>query len=148
MTTRYLDLNDPNVRQHLALLDAHATESMRAAFIQNHPELLRCSPENDAHNETAIYAVVAQNGWAPTPANLEAAYAVVKEAGQLRLEPEVVGQSNTPISEQEFFNTASTRQLRDYFEKKYQAPAKPNALEHFMDFGGRAQDTILNRGEK
>ena len=111
--------------------------SVNAQFAQKHPELLQVGQDEDAHNADAISKIITENGWSYNLNNLEAAYAVAKTQGKLKLNdanqfaPEAhmtpvpstvtrpTGQVNTSASEEEYLRTAPIPKVREYLEKKY-----------------------------
>lgn len=107
---------------------------VNATFVQKHPELLQVSQEDDISNSTIISQILTENGWQYNYNNLEAAYAVARTQGKLKLPnenglPEVVMQSapstltrptgavNSSESLQHFLNTAPLSKVKEYFEK-------------------------------
>lgn len=111
--------------------------SVNAQFAQKHPELLQVSQENDIHNAEQISKILNENGWSYNLNNLEAAYAVAKTSGKLKLQeqsqfptevqmapvPSTVsrptGQVNTSLAEEEYLATAPLAEVKKYLEKKY-----------------------------
>lgn len=107
-----------------------------AVFAQSHPELLQVSAEEDKHNANVISQILTDNGWSYNVKNLEAAYAVAKVEGKLKLGqtspfPEATllpspttitrptGAVNNSASEEEFLQTAPLSKVKEYLEKKY-----------------------------
>src|SRR2546421_371395 len=110
--------------------------AVNAAFVQKHPELIQVSPEDDLHNANTMRKIIADNGWDYSEKSLNAAFAVAKVEGQLKLpvaEPEGAlppvpttvtrpsVQVNTDKTEKEFLTTAPTEKVREYLEKKFAA---------------------------
>ena len=110
--------------------------AVNAAFVQKHPELIQVSPEDDLHNANTMRKIIAENGWDYSEKSLNAAFAVAKMEGHLKLpvaEPEGTlppvpttvtrpsVQVNTDKSEKEFLTTAPTEKVREYLEKKFAA---------------------------
>jgi len=117
------------------------TNAVNAQFAQKHPELLQVPQEDDIKNAEVISKILTENGWAYNLNNLEAAYAVAKNGGKLKLpstdfSPEAVlphapttvsrptGQVNTSESEDEFLKTAPLSKVKDYLERKYQGQSQ------------------------
>src|SRR6266496_741001 len=108
-----------------------------STFAQKHPELLQVSSqEDDAHNGQEIEKILNDHQWPFTVDNLEAAFAVAKTQGKLKLNetqfaPEArmipvpstvsrpTGQVNTSVSEEEFMRTTPLANLKKYLEEKY-----------------------------
>lgn len=105
-------------------------------FAQKHPELLQVSQEDDKHNSTEISKILTENGWAFNERNLEAAYALAKQEGKIKLNqsspfPEATlpsvpstisrptGAVNTSASEEEFLRTGPLDKVKKYLEEKY-----------------------------
>lgn len=139
-----LDLTNPQVKAALQYQDAHATENIKRIFVSRHPELCNVSEADDIQNENAINKVIVENKWQYTPESLEAAYAVTSQRGEL-----VINDLAHPSPQlQDAYSQASTAQLKQFFENQ-QPPAHVNrASEFFFSAGGRAKDTILNRGQR
>jgi ribosomal protein L18 len=88
---------------------------VNSQFAQKHPELLEASREDDIHNAEAIAKILMEYGWTYNLNNLEAAYAVAKTQGKLKLEAapsmvsDLTGSPNPPTEEQVFAHR-TTRQ--------------------------------------
>ena len=115
---------------------------VNAQFAQKHPELLEVPREDDVHNAEEIAKILTENGWQYNINNLEAAYAVAKTQGKLKLReaapypeanlapaPSVVtrptgsgGQSAE--AEEEYLRTAPLDKVKAYLEKKYPQGAR------------------------
>jgi hypothetical protein len=148
----YIDLTDPNVRAGMEYLDAHATHSMRQTFLARHPELLIVNGPEDVQNEAAIYGRLQAKGLPPTTENLEICFQESRAAGELflpdysPLELEAFERKNPDTGK----HVMTTAQMRAYLEKTRQGPppSPPNMADFLPTAGGRAMDTILNRGQK
>src|SRR3989442_4468767 len=125
-----IDLNDPDVKARVEELGAHAERSIMQDFVAKHPELLNVDLATDLRNKEAIDAIMNENGLTLTPENLELAYRAAVEAGQLQFA------MYHPL-EIEAFPRMTTEQLKQYLERQYQAPPKPNAAEFLPQFGER-----------
>lgn len=106
-------------------------------FSSKHPEILRVgSPEDDKHNGKVFDDILKEHGWAFNLKNLEAALAIAKAEGKLKLmdvnfSPEATlapapttisrptGQVNSSEAEDEFLRTAPINKVKEYLEKKY-----------------------------
>lgn len=121
------------VRPGAALATKNA---VNAAFVQKHPEVLQVSPEDDLHNSKIILEIIHERNWPYDVKNLEAAFALAKDGGKLKLPPQETTmpeitppvpttvtrpsvQANTSESEEQFLRTAATEDVRKYLEKKY-----------------------------
>src|SRR6266700_1480538 len=110
-----IDLNNPAVRDRVEYLGAQAEASIMQAFVAKHPELLNAPLDADIRNKQVIDAVMTQNNLALTPENLEWAYGVALNAGELTL----------PMyhpAEEQAFDQMSTKQMAAYLKARYQAP--------------------------
>jgi len=129
-------------------------QTVANAFASSHPELSSASAEINDINSKVIIDVMEQSGWDYSFQNLDAAYAVCKMNGWLQgvdVNSQQILLSDTPrpdrdgslvsvpASEQEFFEKASTSEMRRYLETKYAVPQQ-NMLDAFPQFGGRVQD--------
>jgi hypothetical protein len=113
-------------------------QAINGAFVARHPELLQVAPADDMHNSKVISEILTNNNWQYSVDNLEAAYAVAKAAGKLKLPPPepaasqvveppqppvVSGRSPAPatgqVEEQEFLRTAPLEKVREYLENKF-----------------------------
>jgi hypothetical protein len=109
---------------------------VNAQFAQKHPELLQVPQADDIHNSEQISKILTENGWTYNLNNLEAAYAVAKTQGKLKLNaapsgpeammlsaPSVVsrpsGATDSTATEEEFLRTAPLDKVKLYLEKKY-----------------------------
>ena len=123
-------LNDPAVRARLEYLAQCAETNIYQGFIAKHPELLNVDLQTDLQNKQIIDHVMTENGLTLTPENLERAFRVALEAGQLTLP------MYSPAEEQAF-PQMTTKQMEQYLKQKYQAPPKPNMWEMFPTAGER-----------
>jgi len=114
---------------------------VNAQFAQKHPELLQVPQEDDIYNAKVISEILTENGWTYNLNNLEAAYAVAKTQGKLKLNaapagpeatlipaPTVVsrptGAADSTQAEDEFLRTAPLDKVKQYLEKKYPSGAR------------------------
>lgn len=121
------------VRPGAALATKNA---VNAAFVQKHPEVLQVSPEDDLHNSKIILEIIHERNWPYDVKNLEAAFALAKDGGKLKLPPQDTTmpeitppvpttvtrpsvQANTSESEEQFLRTAPTDEVRKYLERKH-----------------------------
>jgi hypothetical protein len=132
----YVDLNDPiQAGMYYANLAKHA---VKQTLVSNHPELLNVEGPDDIRNEETITRVMEEHGWPWTPENIEAAFCVAKENGQLNL-------PMYSAAEVAAFPRMTTAEIREHLERRYEPAAPMNAAEFLMTAGGRAKDTILNK---
>lgn len=111
-------------------------QSINAQFVHAHPELLQVTPDEDLANAKTIDKIITDNGWNYNLNNLEAAYAVAKVQGKLKLpevqvtqqaEPIVPVTTGKPASQQgtaeqqeaEFLRSGDLSKVREYLENKY-----------------------------
>jgi hypothetical protein len=104
-----------------------------AVFAQRHPELLQVSTDEDKQNAETLSKILADNQWNFNINNLEAAYALARTQGKLKLPTDSgyaevrmppapssmtrpTGAVNSSESLQEFFNKGSIAEIRKYFE--------------------------------
>jgi hypothetical protein len=96
---------------------------VNAQFAQKHPELLEVSPEDDIHNAETISKILVENGWTYNLNNLEAAYAVAKMQGKLKLQADPTTEEEslrtTAEEEEEFSHNAPLNKVKQYLGKKY-----------------------------
>lgn len=116
-------------------------DRVNAAFVRKHPELLQVSSEDDVVNTEAIQKILTENGWKYTVQNLDAAYALAREQGRVKLPkssappapaaetapvPSVLpGRPSAPTpsesDEEKFLRSAPLDKVREYLEKKHAA---------------------------
>lgn len=73
---------------------------VQGKFAKAHPELLQVPPEDDLQNSKEIYGIMNERKWEHNVGNLEAAYAVAKERGKLKLPSAVAASADadaTPV---------------------------------------------------
>src|ERR1700747_745437 len=114
--------------------------AINAQFVQKHPELLQVTQAEDVENANTIAKIITDNGWSYSLNNLEAAYAVAKTTGKLKLPATIVTTmepqlNNTPApittstpssaspnaeqAEKDFLQTAPLEKVREYLEAKF-----------------------------
>lgn len=128
--------------QKLAKMD-QVTSIQERSFVNQslavkHPELLEVSQEDDLHNGTVISKIVEELGGNYTESIADAAFALGKQRGLLKLKLVPVGEevaltpvpttvsrpaaaANTSESEEHFLRTAPVEKVREYLEKKHAA---------------------------
>jgi hypothetical protein len=126
-----IDMNDPNVKARVEYLGTHAEKSIMQDFIAKHPELLNVDAQSDIRNKEIVVDVVLKGSGLPlTPENLELAYQVALNSGEITL-------GMYSPQELEAFPRMTTKQMAEYLERRYQAPKPQNAAELLPQFGER-----------
>jgi hypothetical protein len=124
------DLNDPALRPRLEEMAERAHRNIYQEFVASHPELLNVDLPTDLQNKQIIDNIMAENGLPLTPENLERAFQVGVEAGQLTLpmyHPQEIAA----------FDRMSTKQMAQYLSARYQKPRPENAADLLPQFGER-----------
>ena len=112
-------------------MDSIDERSALQNFVARHPELLTTDLPSDIRNKEIIVDLLLKgNGMPLTQENLELAYQVALNAGEITL-------GMYSPQELEAFPRMTTKQMGEYLDRRYQTPKPQNAAELLPQFGER-----------
>src|SRR6266851_9802578 len=112
-------------------MDSIDERSVLQDFVAKHPELLNVDLPADIRNKEIIVDLLVKGTGLPlTQENLELAYQVALNAGEITL-------GMYSPQELEAFPRMTTKQMAEYLDRTYQTPRPQNAAELLPQFGER-----------
>ena len=137
---------------------ALAEYALKNELASHYPDLTRVAGELgvdvDVQNAQAIdtrfMQKVQRDGCPPSYGTYEACYCEALQAGEIKL-PSALPQidlTRLTREQQDSFDAASTPNIRKFFESQQEPVNVNRASEFLMTAGGRAKDTIMNRGQR